>query len=146
MIWRKISFCKIKSFKQRQIDSSSRHQNNCIWFVSLDIHINVSSKRHFVLPLLVKLDVERDQIYWRFNATYRTVYTNVSIETLIIDVFDNESYLFFNNAITTSIKVYLLELTKSLCEISTTFLEESIFVIILFSGDRNGLSCLDNNG
>ena len=105
----------------------------------------MSSKWYFSLSLLVKLDVERDQIYWRFNAIYRTVYTNVPIETLIIDVFNNKAYLIFNNAVTTGIKVYLLELTKSLCEISTTFLKESIFVIILFSGDRNGLSCLDNN-
>ena len=67
------------------------------------------------------------------------------METLVVDIFNNKSYFFLNDTITTGVKVYLLQLTKSLCEISATFLKESVFIIILLPGDRNGLSRLDNN-
>ena len=110
----KLSFSEIKALEQRQVNSPSGHQNDSVRFISSNIHANLASKRQLIMLGLVKLDIKRDKLHCGLDTNDWAVYPYVSIESLVIDVFDDEAYLLLNDAVTACVQIYLLELAKSL--------------------------------
>lgn len=73
------------------------------------------------------------------NAAYRAIDANVAVEAFVVDIFDHESYISFNNAIATCVDVDLLEAAVPLGEVFTASLYDffTIVVFLALDGDWN---------
>lgn len=79
--------------------------------------------------LFEKLVIGRNYLRSTFQPSNRPDDRNVANNSLIYDVFDDQSNFFSDVVIRTDEFVYLVEFTLSLGQIQTTFLHNAVFFV-----------------
>lgn len=133
----KLSFSKVETLKESFIDASFGHEEHCKGLIGENSYWDLTSKGYSARFVLVELPVERNHFNFSFNASNRSIYSDLSIEPLVIDVLDHQSYIFFHQTITTRIHADLLKFPLTLSQILYSPFNYLILIFILTSMEAN---------
>jgi hypothetical protein len=133
----KVSFSKVELFEKSSIDASSGHQQNCVGSVRGNPYRYLRPERHSVCLVLIKIVVEGYDLNFSFDAANRSIDPDVSIESLVVDVFNHYADILLHHAVAASVHTDLLKFALTLGEILTAFLNNLVFVVVLATMEGN---------